>query len=257
VQATEGQINFLQGLPPFDRPVVEVLLRAALDEDPQSRPSAAALAAALGGTGAQLFAPPLPGPPAWLTAPMQALAFWVAYQNCIYRHHDLPEGAIVAEFTRLVDAEIGLERVVVREPMYRDLLAPVGASWHDGSRCDLAIRRKGTARSHGSVEAVVEVKRASVSDEVIDDDLLALHELKQADPSIRAFLLLVSQAHWPQRWVSHLGTAERDGDSFTIAGDAGHERTFRVRVRRVTKATPSFRLSSINAASYCCLLEVF
>jgi hypothetical protein len=254
VQALEDGFAFLDGLASFDRSRVAALLRAALSDDPASRPSAAALAACFAEGGELMTEVRLPAPPAWLTSPMQALAFWVGFQHCVYRHHLLPEGAIVAEFTRLVDAEIGLQRIVVREPMYRDLLAPVGANWHDNSRCDLAIRGKGAGKQQGPVEAVVEVKRASAPDSVIDSDLVALHQLKRADPSIRAFLLLVAQANWPRRWVSHLGTANPDGESFKVVDSGGREQEVNARVRRVTKAAHSFR--SIYTASYSCLVEV-
>lgn len=252
--ASEDGVAFLDGLPAFDRPLVAGMLRAALSDDPAARPSAAALAASFAEGAERVTKPRLPAPPDWLTTPMQALAFWVGYQHCVYRHHSLPEGAIVAEFTRLVDAEIGPQRIVVREPMYRDLLATVGAGWHDGSRCDLGVRGKPAGKLQAPVEAVVEVKRASASDAMIDGDLLALHQLKQADPSIRAFLLLVAQASQPRRWVSHLGTANPDVESFTVVESGGHEQEVSVRVRRVTKAANSFR--SISAATYCCLLEV-
>ncbi|HNU11698.1 MAG TPA: hypothetical protein PKJ45_10125 [Rubrivivax sp.] len=252
--ASEDGVVFLEGLPAFDRPLVAGMLRAALSDDTAARPSAAALAACFAERAERVTEAGLPAPSDWLTSPMQALAFWVGYQHCVYRHHDLPEGAIVAEFTRLVDAEIGLQRIVVREPMYRDLLAAAGAGWRDGSRCDLAVRGRGSGKQQGPVEAVVEVKRASVPDSVIDGDLLALHQLKKADPSIRAFLLLVAQASWPRRWVSHLGTANPDVESFTVVDSGGHEQEVNVRVRRVTKAAHSFR--SISTATYCCLLEV-
>lgn len=254
VKASDGDVAFVAGLPAFDCDLVAGRLRDALSDDPAVRPSASALAACLGSDSHTSKETRLPGPPDWLTLPMQALAFWVGYQHCVYRHHDLPEGAIVAEFTRLVDAEIGLQRVVVREPMYRDLLAPVGAAWRDASRCDLAVRVKGAGKQQGPAEAVVEVKRGSASDAVIDADLLALDQLKKADSRIRAFLLLVAQANWPRRWVSHLGTANRDAESFTVVDSCGEEQEVKVRVRRVTKAAQSFR--SIHTASYCCLLEV-
>jgi hypothetical protein len=66
--------------------------------------------------------------------------------------------------------------------------------------------------------------------------------------------LLVAQASLPRRWVSHLGTANPDAESFTVVDSGGHEQEVNVRVRRVTKAAHSFR--SIYTATYCCLLEV-
>jgi len=254
VDASDGGFEFLEGLPAFDHLLAARALRDALSDDPASRPSASALAACFADGGGLVAEPRLPVPPDWLTSPMQALAFWVAYQHNVYRHHDLPEGAIVAEFTRLLDSEFGRQLRVVREPLYRDLLAPVGENWHDASRCDLAVMGKGGGGRPGAVEAALEVKRANVADAVIEGDLLALHQLKVADPSIRTFLLLVAQAHLPRRWVSHLGTANADGVSFTVVESGGKEHEVRVRVRRVAKAAHSFR--SIHTATYCCLLEV-
>jgi len=247
-------LEFAADLPVFDRLRTERLLRAALSHDPASRPAAEDLAAALDGSGAVNDVPLLPDTPSWLSSPLQALAFWVAYQNVAYRHHLLPEGAIVAEFTRLLDAELGGLRVVVREPMYRELASAAGTSWADACRCDIAVRSKTAGRQQGPVLAAIEVKRAAASDDVINDDLFALHQLKVADPSIRVFLVLVSQADWPRRWVTHDGLANREVETLSVSEEGQPDHEVRIRVRRVTKAALSFKW--MTKATYCCLLEV-
>lgn len=248
------KLALLADLPALDRPRVGGLLRAALSDDPASRPTADALVAALDGSGVMNSSPLLPDAPSWLTSPLQALAFWVAYQHVVYRHHLLPEGAIVAEFTRLLDANLDGECVVVREPMYRTLATAAEGHWADRARCDLAVRRKGVGQQHGAVLAAIEVKRAGTADAVIDADLVALHQLKRIDPSIRAFLVLASQASWPRRWVTFDGLAPRETEIISVPVSGKPDNEVRVRVRRVTKAAGSFK--SIFKASYCCLLEV-
>ena len=237
-----------------NRSQTERLLRAALSTDPVSRPSAEDLACALESNVSADALSPLPDAPRWMSSPLQALSFWVAYQHVVYRHHLLPEGAIVAELTRLLDAEVGQETVVVREPMYRELVSTAGSKWVDACRCDLAVRIKGTGGRHGQVIAAIEVKRASASDDVVNEDLVALHQLKQADPTIRGFVVVVSQADWPRRWVTADGTANREVETLPVSEPGQPDYEIHVRVRRVMKAAHSFQ--SFYKATYCCLLEV-
>ena len=53
---------------------------------------------------------------------LQALAFWVGYQHQLYRHHVLPEGAIVAELARILDGKFNNDTQVHCERMYRELI---------------------------------------------------------------------------------------------------------------------------------------
>ena len=251
-----GSIEFRSDLPEFDRERVRGLLSAALSDDPRCRPTAVELCSALHGTNEPSTATKQVDVPRWLRDPLQSLAFWVAYQHQVYRHHPLPEGAIVAELTRLVDAELASERSLVREVMYREIASQAGAGWGDGSRCDMAVLRTGADDEPGEFEAAIEVKRSWAAESVLDEDLIALHQLRQANPGIRAFLVIVSQAGLPSRWVSHLGTANRAVDPLKFSETCGEasQSEIRLRVRRVAKAAHSFKL--IDKATYCCLIEV-
>ncbi len=68
---------------------------------------------------------------------LQALAFWIGYQDERYRHHDLPEGAIVAELTRLIYGNVENGLSVKCEVLYSDLSNVDG--WDAKSLADIAI----------------------------------------------------------------------------------------------------------------------
>ena len=246
--------GLISELPPAQQERLQALLRAAGSADPACRPSAQELAAALGDEDAGELPQALADVPDWLPEAIQSLAFWVAYQHQIYRHHRLPEGAIVAELTRLVDAEVGRDLIVLREPLYRTFPGADRDVWPDLSRADLAVRRKGDGKEPGAVEAVIEVKRAASAAREIDRDIAALHQLRASNPAIRTFVLLVSQAGWPRRWVNVNGNARRDVETVRHRTADGVEVEIALRVRRVTKAAHSFK--SIDKASFCCLVEV-
>ena len=243
-------------LPEFDRSAVSTILRACLAKDPGSRPTAEQVAAILGGQAvpSPVEAPVLMLVPRWLNQTLQTLAFWVAYQNEVYRHHHLPEGAIVAEFTRLIDANIASDMAVIREPLYRDLLPEGVEKWERASRADLAIKKRSSELTPSFCETLIEVKRATTAFNVINEDLVELTRFRAAHPQVRAFLVVVAQASLPSRWVGPNGVATPETESLSVTLETGEMLEVRYRVRRVAKAAASFK--SINKATYCCLVEV-
>lgn len=243
-------------LPEFDRSAVSTTLRACLDKDPGSRPTAEKVAAVLGGQTATspVEAPVLMLVPRWLNQALQTLAFWVAYQNEVYRHHLLPEGAIVAEFTRLIDARIGSDMAVIREPLYRDLLPEGAEKWKRASRADLATKRRSSESTPSFCETLIEVKRATTAFNVINEDIVELSRFRTAHPQVRVFLVVVAQASLPRRWVGPNGMAAAETESLSVSLETGEMLEVRYRVRRVAKAAASFK--SMNNATYCCLIEV-
>ena len=252
----DAAMVYLDELPEFDRSAVSTILRACLDKDPGSRPTAEQVAAILGGQAvpSPMEAPVLMLVPRWLNQTLQTLAFWVAYQNEVYRHHLLPEGAIVAELTRLIDANIASDMFVIREPLYRDLL-PEGAGYGKRTyRADLAIKKRCSKSTSSSYETIIEVKRAGSPGSANDGDLIALAQLRKLNPQVRAFLVVVAQASLPGRWVAPNGIATPETESLSVTLETGEMLEVRYRVRRVAKAAASFK--SMNTATYCCLVEV-
>lgn len=251
-----GSIVFRVELPEFDRLSAMTVLQACLDKDPDARPTAEAVSKAFGPKLLPLTEKPskLLMVPRWLQQSLQTLAFWVAYQNEVYRHCLLPEGAIVAELTRLLDATIDSGMVVIREPMYRIFLPQGKADWKQATRADLAVIERSQTPESMQIGTVIEVKRAIAKNDVIDEDLIALSLLKKANPKIRAFLVVVSQVSIPDRWVGESGKADPETSSHDVSLESGVLLKVLYRVRRVAKAAASF--DSKWRATYCCLVEV-
>lgn len=247
-----SSFSLLKNLPNFDRKSVSRILEACLDENPANRPTAEEVCSALAGSETSWL-----DVPRWISQPLQTLAFWVAYQNEIYRHHPLPEGALVAELTRLIDSAVGHDMLVVREPMYRDVLPQGSEDWQTRGRADMAVIGREQSSGHGC-HAIVEVKRADAPMCQLDNDLRKLALYKQANKNARAFIVVVAQAGRPDRWVADDGVAVREEEvfDFTSADDSMGQTHLNVtsRVRLVKKASGSF--ISVGNASYCCLIEV-
>lgn len=256
---SKSSIVLRSDLPDFNREKVTATLGACHSEDPAMRPTADQVFAALDGqsnaTENPTFAVPIV--PRWLRQSLQTLAFWVAYQNEVYRHHDLPEGAIVAELTRLIDASIDSDMVVLREPQYRLLLtaSESGSDVFGAIRADLAVKRRFSSSAKPSVcEALVEVKRVNAGRKQIEQDIARLAQFRSMSSQSRAFLVVVSQASAPRKWISAKGTAMPDVQHMEVTLESGALMDVRYRVRTVKKAAASFK--SIEKATYCCLIEV-
>ena len=247
---------FRRELPDFDHDSVTAILQACLSKDPTARPSAEIVAVALANcTNDPGKVPPVFSVvPRWLQQSLQTLAFWVAYQNEVYRHHDLPEGAIVAELTRLIYATVDSNMMVLREPQYSSLQHEGNDDWFGASRADLAIRSRTPRSLAPSCDALIEVKRGNAAAQLVHQDIAKLAKFRTRNPQSRTFLVVVSQASVPWRWVGDNGVANPETQSLSITLDTGEVSDVRYRVRRVVKAAASFK--AIEKATYCCLIEV-
>jgi len=98
------------------------------------------------------------------------------------------------------------------------------------------------------LSAVIEVKRASAPRAQIDQDLKRLAIIKHANPTVRALLFVVAEAHRPKRFVAPEGKAILGKND--IPGQDAH-----YRVRRACKAAAAF--SGKGSAHYACIIEVF
>lgn len=210
-------------------------------------------------------------PPSAVVEAMQGLAFWIGYQHRLFPHHDLVEGAVVAEMYRLLDRHIDRrELLVIPECSYARLRTGrrVGGTAIEGSqRADIVVAASTNHRKADQnedrkvpihdVRYVMEVKRSVAQ---IQGDILRLHQcLVTADEATRAFLVLVSQAGKPRAvrglegFVDGKGNANRKSPrTLTVSGDVAVP----IRVRRVCKASASFKPDTEKSTHYVTLIEV-
>lgn len=197
----------------------------------------------------------LPERPKWLETALQGLAYWMGHRQSLFRTYPLTEGAMVAEACNLIFANLSPELVILPERMYRDLVRPEGNPFQGKlTRADLVICDKTVNQNNVNanisvyVKYVIEVKRGSASNQLIDEDLKRLCQLKNAgNTDIRCFLFVISEGHAPKRFVNN-GKSIKGWNE--IQGCSGY-----YRVRRTVKASPSF--SNKERAHYVCMIEVF
>jgi hypothetical protein len=195
--------------------------------------------------------------PAWSGKALQGLAFWIGHRHALYPNYPLGESALVAEACNLIFANLGPGEVLLCERQYTQLM-PHGAwpaSQGARSRADLVVvtgltqaQAKAQVSLQGYLSAVIEVKRASASRAQIDQDLKRLAIVKRANPTVRALLFVVAEAHRPKRFVASEGKAILGKND--IPGQDAH-----YRVRRACKAAAAF--SGKESAHYACIIEIY
>ena len=174
--------------------------------------------------------------PSWVEPALQGLAFWLGYRKQLIRHHDLPEGALVAELSTIMYAHIGQDETLECEYPYSGLIADA-----DLSRVDIALLR-------GDVpHTFIEVKRGKAPARLIEDDIKKLARIKELYPEIRCYLIIGSQGKLPSRFVNRETGRAIKGIQETSDG-------IRYKVTRVCKAAASFERK--ETAMYVCLVEV-
>jgi hypothetical protein len=174
--------------------------------------------------------------PSWVEPALQGLAFWLGYRKQLFRHHDLPEGALVAELSSIMYGHIGQDEKLECEFPYSDLIADP-----DLSRVDIALLRDDIPHTF------IEVKRGKAATRLIEDDIQKLARVKEASPAIRCFLIIGSQGKLPSRFVNRETGRAIKGIQETSDG-------IRYKVTRVCKAAASFEKK--ETAMYVCLVEV-
>jgi hypothetical protein len=181
--------------------------------------------------------------PYWIFPTLQGITFWVAHRRSIYPHYPLGESALVAELSNLICSHLPNGHNLKCEQKY-STLSPVieqDEKLPRGARTDL------TVLINKLPKFVFEVKRASASKAAIEIDLHRLAKLKEADPNLLTYLIIISEAKRPKRFVSTSGVGVRGMNS--LKGPACWT------VRSVKKAAHSFQ--GVESASYACLIEVF
>jgi len=179
---------------------------------------------------------------------LQALAFWVGYQNQQYRHHSLPEGAIVAELTRLISGKTGPDFKIECEVLYSKLATE--NTWDKKALADIVISE--TDANWRDTLALLEIKKAKRAASLVENDLIKIAHYKKISPKTRTYLVVVSQGNRPEDWVDANGKSRKGTHTISLASKEINQ--VKYRVVRVLKAAASFE--SKGSAHYCCLLEV-
>jgi hypothetical protein len=84
---------------------------------------------------------------------------------------------------------------------------------------------------------------------MIESDVLKLVEIKERNPEIRCFMLIVSQEKMPRKYVTDKGVSDKI--SYPII-----ETNYASIAVRVCKSSSSFRDESPKKSNYACLVEV-
>jgi hypothetical protein len=194
--------------------------------------------------------------PSWLEWSGKGLAFWIGYNNIRYGYHHLPEGAIVAEFARLIASELGDSFAIEMEVPYAQIAAKPGQSkGFTGDRADLVVMQTNRrTRSVGirkglryRVCAVLEVKLAHARKSLIDEDIVRLGKvLGQIGENKRAFLVLVAQRKLPGRYLSERESASRE--ILTVDGFSAKVRRIYGAYRGLKRGSGGFRVCVIEVA---------
>lgn len=194
--------------------------------------------------------------PAWTTTALQGLAFWIGYKRALYSEYPLSEGALVTELRSLIYANLAENQVLACEVTYAKLVGKskdrptiIGGS----VRADMVVGRLEPSRTDASktvrkAEVVMEFKRARAPAAQITKDMQRLAAVVQMKPTIRAFLLVLSEADRNDRFVT--------SDGASIKGEHKIlESSGRFRVRRTLKAAPAY--NNKDSANYASIVEVY
>ena len=191
----------------------------------------------------------LPPPPGWAAPALQGLAFWIGHRRALYSDYPLGESALVAELCNLIQRHLPAEKQLRCEVQYAEL--KVKPEWLGPlARMDLLVSLRPTAPEvHPTPQVAIEVKRASAAKALIDSDFKRLAALKAAHSEMRAFLVVVAEASRPKQFVNEYGEAVEKSQSIA-------DTDFRYKVRRVLKASHTFKPDRLHHAQYAYLVEI-
>lgn len=210
--------------------------------------SSATLAAYDGGSKAMAKSAAIT--PKWIDRALQGIAYWIGHRRALYSGYSLGESALVAELCNMIFTHLPKEQLLRCEVQYVELLSGTVTSTltMTRARADIVILRKPLRKgATANAEYVIEVKRASSSNAMIDNDLRRLAAVKRTHPSLVAYLVVIAEADRPKRFVTEAGSALT-----TIFRIPDTNQLYRV--RRVLKASHSFK--NPDRAQYACLIEV-
>ena len=189
---------------------------------------------------------------------MQGICFWVAHRHSYYYKHQLPEGAIVAELANLIEGRMPASHHLYCEVMIKNTLEHSFSEHFNDQRADLILAGEKVGmtecRKHDfsqSVDTIIEVKRGSSLKIKLNDDLKKLVKIKQFNPALKTYLLIVSESKLPTQYGWFAATTQRTHAAEVIAT----KRKFfiekinsHVAVRRVCKAMASSKANQVHSA---------
>ncbi len=184
--------------------------------------------------------------PPWLSKALQGVTYWIGHRRCLYPHYPLAEAALVTEICNLIHANLPDKLSLKCEVMYSTLFQrdEKPTELTERARADLMIYETKLRNP----KYIIEVKRASAPKAQIDADLRRLSAVKEIIPTSRTFLLVISEARRPTRFVDTEGKSILKKQ--TIPNSDGH-----FKVRRTWKAAHAF--TKRESAQYACLIEVY
>lgn len=191
--------------------------------------------------------------PPWMRSALQGIAFWVGHRRSIYSAHELTEGALTAELCNLIHAHLDKRFRLRCEEPYTKLL-PRGVTRPavpSKARIDLSVWERykpdGEDKSRQRVLYAIEVKRATASNTLINQDLQRLAAIVEESERIRAFLCVISEGFRPKRFTTARGM--RKTNAVPIEGTSSV-----YVVLDAKKASHIF--DNRDRAHYACVLEV-
>ncbi len=183
--------------------------------------------------------------PSWVNPVLHGLCYWIGHQRSYFSDYPLLEGAITAELCGLLNSKIDRDAdgYIYCEVMYKLI---TGFDEPDQRRADLMIAKTEKYLTNvdrnelqDTLNTVIEIKRGSASKKEIEKDLQRLAYVKKLKPSVRAFLIIVSEGKLPKQydWFAE------SGHDLTAAKKAIkiEDKDAECRVRRVCKVTSSLK----------------
>lgn len=163
-----------------------------------------------------------------LHSPIQALAYWIGYQQEKYRFYKLREIAIASELVCLLDANLSSKGWLVDcEVKLSDILNTSGSKKRQF--IDFAIRKKmDKSDSKKSYSAMIELKRLQSGNTAFEKDIARISSIKK-DINISGFIIACSPGVLLSEWINDNGYASR---KIFKCGDSEY------RIRRLVHASP-------------------
>ncbi len=179
--------------------------------------------------------------PPWADPALQGIAYWMGYKSQYDREFDLPEAAIVAELHTLISMRLKDQKIEC-EIDYNSLHDSKAVN--DTRYADMVIYDKENKRPLYAIE----VKRYKTGYDAIKKDIEKLRSLQHASGILGKYLIVtVPQKGFPTKLITDQG----------VAPAKLHESFGKnVYVRRVCKASNSFRHDAVYSAQYAILIEV-
>jgi hypothetical protein len=189
--------------------------------------------------------------PWWFGRALQGVIYWIGHRRSLYRYYNLPEKAIVAELCNLLHANKPDIMTIRCEIEYSKLckITEEIPELTKHSKADIVIYQKSDLKTRSMIlKYIIEVKRESAGLTKINADLKRLVKFHQISPTIRTFLIVISEAKRPKLFVSSNGISISGKKNIPDCNGYYY-------VRRTFKAIQSFK--KVDKAHYACLIEVF